>query len=114
MPGVPEPAVAAARRTAGLLVIGADGLIESAAAEAAAQLPRLYARGLPSDTMLIADGAPTRQIATALAISEHTVRDYVKAVFDKVGVSSRVGLIAELFGDRYQRSVLGTDRISTA
>jgi DNA-binding CsgD family transcriptional regulator len=180
----------------GMLVIGADGLIESATAEATAQLPRLYAQGLPSGqlrarqppepvhavavrarmarghasvrslvrcgdgewlslhassfegdadgrvavmlsapppaeltpllmhayglstrerevTMLIADGVPTRQIATALALSEHTVRDYVKAVFDKVGVSSRGGLIAELFGDRYQRSVLGTDRIST-
>ena len=31
----------------GMLVIGADGLIESATAEASAQLPRLYAQGLP-------------------------------------------------------------------
>ena len=179
----------------GMLVIGADGLIESATAEASAQLPRLYAQGLPRQelgarqppepvhavavrarttpghasvrslvrcgeqewlslhascfegdadgrvavvlsapppaeltpllmhayglsarerevTLLVADGVGTRQIATALALSEHTVRDYVKAVFGKVGVSSRGGLVAELFADRYQRSVLGTDRIS--
>ena len=64
-------------------------------------------------TLLVADGVGTRQIATALALSEHTVRDCVKAVFGKVGVSSRGGLVAELFADRYQRSVLGTDRIST-
>jgi len=180
----------------GMLVIGADGLIESATAEAAARLPGLYAQGLPRDqlrprqppepvhavavrartapgrssvrslvrcgeegwlslhaspldgdidgriavvlssplpaeltpllmqayglstrerevAMLIADGVTTRQIATALALSEHTVRDYIKAIFDKVGVSSRGALVAELFADRYQRNILGTDYLST-
>jgi len=180
----------------GMLVIGGDGLIESASSEAVARLPRLYAQGLPSDllpdrqppepvnavvlqaranpdgsarslvrsgerewlslyastlegrrdgriavvmsppapaqltplllqayglsdrerevTTLIAEGIPTRRIATRLGISEHTVRDYVKVIFDKIGVTSRGALVATVFTDRYQRSLLGTDRISTA
>ncbi len=179
----------------GMLVVGGDGLIESASSEAIALLPRLYAQGLPSDqlpdrqppepidavvlraraapggsarslvrsgqhewlslyastlqgrgdgrvavvmsppapaqltplllqayglsdrehevTMLIAEGIPTGRIATTLGISEHTVRDYVKVIFDKIGVTSRGALVATIFTDRYRRSLLGTDRIST-
>ena len=33
--------------------------------------------------------------------SSHTVRDYIKAVFDQVGVSSRGELVAKLFADHY-------------
>jgi DNA-binding CsgD family transcriptional regulator len=181
--------------TPGMLVIGADGLIESATSEATAQLPRLYAEGLPSGqlgdrqppepihavalrartargqasarslvrcdaegwlslhasllggqgsgrvavvmstpppsqltpllmrayglsarerevTVLIAAGAATRQIAAALAVSEHTVRDHVKVIFAKVGASSRGELVATISADRYQRMAAGTDYIS--
>lgn len=42
-------------------------------------------------------GRSTRQIASALFISPHTVHDHVKAVFGKVGVSSRPELLATLF-----------------
>jgi len=42
-------------------------------------------------------GRSTRQIATALFISPHTVHDHVKAVFGKVGVRSRAELLATLF-----------------
>lgn len=42
-------------------------------------------------------GLSTRQIASALFISPHTVHDHVKAVFGKVGVSSRAELLATLF-----------------
>lgn len=31
----------------------------------------------------------------------HTVRDYVKAIFAKVGVSSRGELVAKLFAEHY-------------
>ena len=31
----------------------------------------------------------------------HTIRDYVKAIFDKVGVSSRGELVAKLFAEHY-------------
>ncbi|MDT0319126.1 helix-turn-helix transcriptional regulator [Streptomyces millisiae] len=48
-------------------------------------------------TRLIARGLPTRDIADRLHLSPHTVRDHVKAVFDKVGVTSRGELVAALF-----------------
>jgi DNA-binding CsgD family transcriptional regulator len=52
-------------------------------------------------TALIAQGFGTAEIADRLYLSPHTVRDYVKAVFDKVGVSSRGELVAKLFAEHY-------------
>ena len=49
----------------------------------------------------IARGSSTPEIATELFLSAHTVRDYIKAVFDKVGVSSRGELVAKLFAEHY-------------
>lgn len=49
----------------------------------------------------IARGLTSPQIGTELHLSPHTVRDYVKSVFEKVGVSSRGELIAKLFADHY-------------
>jgi DNA-binding CsgD family transcriptional regulator len=49
----------------------------------------------------IARGGSTSDIATELFLSPHTVRDYVKTVFEKVGVSSRGELVAKLFGEHY-------------
>lgn len=46
---------------------------------------------------LIARGLPTGDIAERLFLSPHTVRDHVKAIFDKVGVTSRGELVAKLF-----------------
>jgi DNA-binding CsgD family transcriptional regulator len=48
-------------------------------------------------THLIARGAGTAEIADELFLSPHTVRDHVKAIFAKVGVSSRGELVARLF-----------------
>jgi len=39
--------------------------------------------------VLVADGLPNREIATALAISEHTVKFHLASVFGKLGVSTR-------------------------
>ena len=50
---------------------------------------------------LIAAGATNREIGTRLFLSPHTVRDHVKAVFAKVGVSSRGELVAKLFAEHY-------------
>ncbi|MFC4909973.1 LuxR C-terminal-related transcriptional regulator [Actinomadura gamaensis] len=50
---------------------------------------------------LVARGLPTGPIAAALTISPHTVRGHLKAVFAKVGVSSRGELVARLFAERY-------------
>jgi DNA-binding CsgD family transcriptional regulator len=52
-------------------------------------------------TRLIARGLGTSQIAAKLFLSPHTVRDHVKAVFEKVGVSSRGELVAKVFADHY-------------
>lgn len=49
----------------------------------------------------IARGGSTAEIAAELFLSPHTVRDYVKTVFEKVGVSSRSELVARLYGEHY-------------
>ena len=49
----------------------------------------------------IARGLSSAEIAAELFLSPHTVRDYVKSVFEKVGVSSRGELVARLFADHY-------------
>ena len=53
-------------------------------------------------TQLITRGLPTTEIAAALFISPHTVRDHLKAVFGKAEVSSRGELVARLFGEHYR------------
>ncbi|WP_328784828.1 helix-turn-helix transcriptional regulator [Streptomyces canus] len=45
-------------------------------------------------TELLVEGLGTEEIATQLRISRHTLRDYVKAIFGKVGVCSRPELTA--------------------
>lgn len=45
---------------------------------------------------LVLQGRTTRQIVLALRISEHTVQDHLKAIFDKVGVRSRRDLVSAI------------------
>lgn len=47
--------------------------------------------------VLLARGLTTKDIANELSLSPHTVRDHIKAIFDKAGVNSRGGLVARLF-----------------
>ena len=42
---------------------------------------------------LVADGMRNQEIAVQLNLSEHTVRNYLLRVFDKLGISSRVELV---------------------
>jgi DNA-binding NarL/FixJ family response regulator len=42
---------------------------------------------------LVAEGLQNREIAKELKLSEHTVKNYLFRVFDKLGVSSRVELV---------------------
>jgi DNA-binding NarL/FixJ family response regulator len=51
---------------------------------------------------LIARGVGTPGIADDLHVSRHTVRDHLKAIFAKVGVSSRGELVARLFAEFYE------------
>jgi DNA-binding NarL/FixJ family response regulator len=52
-------------------------------------------------TQLIAHGFGTAEMADRLHVSSHTVRDHVKAIFEKVGVSSRGELVATLFAEHF-------------
>ncbi|MEO3825976.1 helix-turn-helix transcriptional regulator [Actinomadura sp. B10D3] len=59
-------------------------------------------------SQLVARGLTTSGIAAELVISPHTVRDHVKAVFAKAGVSSRGELVARLFAENYWPRRAGT------
>ena len=50
----------------------------------------------------VAQGLSTAAIAERLHLSPFTVQDHLKAIFDKLGVSSRGELVAALFVDHYQ------------
>jgi DNA-binding CsgD family transcriptional regulator len=52
-------------------------------------------------TRAIARGLTTAEIAAELYLSPHTVRDHVKALFEKVGVSSRGELVHRVFAEHY-------------
>jgi len=54
-------------------------------------------------TRAVARGLSTVEIAAQLCLSGHTVRDYLKQVFEKVGVSTRGELVAKIFAERYQQ-----------
>lgn len=52
-------------------------------------------------TRLIARGLSTDEIAASLFLSRHTIRDHLKAIFEKVGVGSRGELTSKLFAEHY-------------
>jgi DNA-binding CsgD family transcriptional regulator/GAF domain-containing protein len=76
-------------------------VVETAEASAAASM-LLSVHGLTSReaevARLVLRGSSTQVIANTLHISEHTVQDHLKAVFDKVGVRSRRDLVGQLLG----------------
>ena len=111
------------RRPARVRVRAADGtwaVIRAAALTTGSQVPAGYAVTLeaaPADDLapllmrawrltrrerevarLVIDGLSTEDIATALFISVHTVRDHLKMIFAKMGVSRRQDMVATLTG----------------
>jgi DNA-binding NarL/FixJ family response regulator len=63
-------------------------------------------------TRAIARGLGTSQIAAAIHLSPHTIRDYVKSIFEKVGVSSRGELVAKVFADHYAPPMPGGEDLT--
>jgi DNA-binding CsgD family transcriptional regulator len=52
-------------------------------------------------TQLLVRGLAIDEIAQTLWLSRHTVRDHVKAIFSKTGVTSRPELTAKLFAEQF-------------
>lgn len=53
-------------------------------------------------TLLCLRGLSTKEAAAALVISENTVQDHLKSIFDKMGMRSRRELAAHIFMEQYQ------------
>jgi DNA-binding CsgD family transcriptional regulator len=53
-------------------------------------------------TRLILQGSSTMQIAEQLVVTEHTVQQHLKSIFDKTGVRSRRDLVAKVFFSHYE------------
>lgn len=53
---------------------------------------------------LVAEGLTNRGISAQLGLSEHTVRNYLFRIFDKLGVSTRVELVLYCFQEQQTRS----------
>ena len=56
---------------------------------------------------LVARGLSTRQISGTLFISEHTVNNHLRSVFEKAGVNSRREMVQRLFFEELLPGVLG-------
>jgi DNA-binding NarL/FixJ family response regulator len=53
---------------------------------------------------LVADGLTNRQISEQLKLSEHTVKNYLFKVFEKLGISTRVELVLYALSQNHRRS----------
>jgi DNA-binding CsgD family transcriptional regulator len=56
---------------------------------------------------LVARGLSTREISGALFISEHTVNNHLRSIFEKAGVNSRRGMVQRLYLEDLMPGILG-------
>jgi DNA-binding CsgD family transcriptional regulator len=56
---------------------------------------------------LVARGRSTREISSALFISEHTVNNHLRSIFEKVGVNSRREMVQRLYLEELIPAALG-------
>lgn len=57
----------------------------------------------------VSDGLSNREISRALHLSEHTVKNYLYRIFEKMGVSSRVELIVHVLNQKEPLQLTGND-----
>ena len=65
-------------------------------------------------TGLVLRGLSTRALADALGISETTVQQHLKSVFEKTGVRSRRDLVGSVFQDHYEPRVRDNEGRTTS
>ena len=58
---------------------------------------------------LVADGRTNREIASHLELSEHTVKNYLFKIFDKLGISNRVELVLYAMSQANQSNAAALD-----
>jgi DNA-binding CsgD family transcriptional regulator len=58
---------------------------------------------------LVLQGRSTKEIAQRLNVTEYTVQDHLKHVFDKTKVRSRRDLVSEVFAGHYGAALAPTD-----
>ena len=68
-------------------VVNADGM-------------RLLTKREEDVVRLLTEGMQNRDIAKELKLSEHTVKNYIFRIFDKLGVSTRVEMVLYAFSQR--------------
>jgi DNA-binding CsgD family transcriptional regulator len=56
---------------------------------------------------LVARGCSTREISGDLFLSEHTVNNHLRSIFEKAGVNSRSEMVRRLFFENLLPGVLG-------
>jgi DNA-binding NarL/FixJ family response regulator len=69
-----------------------DELVERKAKVSRLPAARPLSKREEQITLLVAEGYSNRQISEKLDLSEHTIKNYLFRVFEKLGVSTRVGL----------------------
>jgi DNA-binding NarL/FixJ family response regulator len=57
---------------------------------------------------MVAEGMTNREISKELHISEHTVKNHIFRIFDKLGISSRVELLLYVLTPRTEQKANGT------
>lgn len=62
----------------------------------------------------LADGMSNRELAAALKLSEHTVKNHLFRIFDKLGVSNRMEAVLYAISQREQRNAGGLLPIASA
>ena len=60
---------------------------------------------------LLADGLSNRELAKALSLSEHTIKNHLFRIFDKLGVSSRIEAVLYAVSQREQRLAGGPQAV---